>query len=206
VTLRITALALVFLAPGYSACGRGRNASLAARGASSTVSTADQRMSRAAPICPSFLTDGDTTAYNEPLSDALLGRGHEAAATESLTVATLGSPSERRAQYNTTYADTIVRLRYAGLEVGFYKEDDGREFLGGLTLTSPHCEVLPGVSVGASAASLSGLFGAPVNQSTVADSLLVQFQAGEPGPVGSYIDFVVLRDTIRAIHWQFGID
>jgi len=196
-------LALAVLAPGFSGCGRGNHASLAAGRASSK---ADEHASLSTPICPPFLTNGDTAAHNEPLSTALLSRGHEAGSTESVTVAILGPPSERRGEYNKTYADTIVRLRYAGLEVWFYKEDDGRQFLAGATLTTPHCEVLPGLSVGASAAILSRLFGAPTFQRTVADTLHLQFQAGDPGPVDSYINFVVLRDTIRTIQWQFGID
>ncbi len=203
-TLRIRRPALAILALVYSACGRGNHPSHAPSGASPTTSNAHEDTSLSGAICPVFLTKGDTAARSEPVSTALLSRGHGAGATESVTVAILGPPSERRTEHDKTYGDTIVRLRYAGLEVGFYK--DGAEILAGLTLTSPHCEVFPGLSVGASAASLSRLFGAPAFQHAVADSLILQFQAGEPGPVASYINFVVLRDTIRTIQWQFGID
>ena len=168
--------------------------------------TTRERSSSPLAICPGFLTKRVPLSDNTSIADALLSRGYGAGANESVTVTILGPPSERRAEYEETHADTIVRLRYTGLEVAFYKEVDGREFLGGLTLTNPHCDVLPGLSVGASAARLTRLFGAPTFRTAVADSLILQFQAGEPGPVDSYIFFVVRRDTIRAIGWQFGID
>ncbi len=204
-TLRFGLPAVAVLALVYSACGRTNYVPPATQGASSSIASADEHTSLSTPICPPFLASGDATPKNEPLGTALLSRGHEAGASESVTVAILGPPPERRAEHDTTYADTIVGLRYAGLEVEFYKSGD-RELLSGLTLTSPRCEVLPGLSVGASAGSLSRLFGAPTLQRTVADSLILQFQAGEPGPVDSYMVFVVLRDTIRTIRWQFGID
>ncbi len=205
-TVQIRLLVLAVFALPCSACGRGSRASLAAGGASSTTSLAHESTSLSPTICPAFLTQGDTAAHDEPTSTALLERGH-AAATESVTVAILGAPSERRTEYDKAHGDTVVTLRYAGLEVWFYKGSDGvSELLGGLTLASPHCEVLPGLSVGASAASLTRLFGSPAVQRTVADTLHLQFQAGDPGPVASYINFVVLRDTIRTIQWQFGID
>ena len=204
-TLRFGFPAVAVLSMVYSACGRTSHAPLATQGASSSIASADRQTSLSTPICPAFISKGDSTPHNEPLGTALLSRGHEAGATESVTVAILGPPLARRVEHDTTYADTIVRLRYAGLEVEFYKSAD-RELLSGLTLTSPHCEVYPGLSVGASARNLSQLFGAPTFERTVADSLILQFQAGEPGPVDSYIVFGVLQDTIRTIRWQFGID
>jgi len=205
VTLRLGLPAVAVLALVCSACGRTDHAPPATQGESSIIASADEHTSLPSPICPPFLANGDTTPDNKALGTALLSRGHEAGATEYVTVAILGPPPERRAEHDTIYADTIVHLRYAGLEVEFYKSAD-RELLSGLTLTSPHCEVLPGLSVGASPGSLSQLFGAPTLQRTIADSLILQFQAGEPGPVDSYLIFVVLRDTIRTIRWQFGID
>jgi hypothetical protein len=207
VTVSIRLLALVVLALVWSACRRGGNASPAAGGRSSTTSLVHESASDT--ICPTFLTKGETAARNESSGTALLRRGHKAGASESLTAAILGPPLERRASFDSL-RDTVVRLRYRGLQVVFYKNSDPadgvREFLAGLTLTSPHCEVVPGLSVGASAANLFRLFGAPTVQEAVGDSLRLQFQEGERGPVDSYMNFMVLRDTIRTIQWQFGVD
>jgi hypothetical protein len=103
--------------------------------------------------------------------------------------------------------DSIVRLRYPGLEIAFYKATDGgKELLGAVTLTSPGCELHPGLRVGASAAILRRLLGVPTVENNVADSTMMQYEASTEGPVYSYLNFMVLRDTIRAIEWQFGID
>jgi len=164
----------------------------------------------AGAVCPEFLTLGaGSRGRSAPPAAELLKRGLNAGDTEAATVALLGRPAERRVDTftnrHTPQTDSIVRLRYPGLEVAFYKTSEA-EFLGAVTLTSPGCEVLPGLSVGAPAAVLPKLLGAPAMDNVRGDSLIVQFELPDEAPVRSYLNVTALRDTIRVIQWQFGID
>jgi len=173
-------------------------------------SAAGSRLLASSGICPAFLTTRTPWAAKTSIAEALFSRGYEAGDRESVTVARLGPPSGRRAEtvnsLQSAAVDSIIRLRYPGLEVTFDKTTDGgKELLGAVTLTSRRCEVYPGLSVGASAITLRRVFGAPTVQSVVADSTIMQYEAVK-GPVYSYLNFTVVRDTIRVIQWQFGID
>ena len=100
-------------------------------------------------------------SFSAPATAELLRRGRKAGETEAATVALLGRPVERKVDTvtnrHTLQTDSIVRLRYSGLEVAFYKTN-GAELLGAVTLTSPRCEVLPGLAVGCAGCGLTQAF------------------------------------------------
>jgi hypothetical protein len=162
-------------------------------------------------FCPAFLTARDSSEAKMPIALALLNRGYNVGANESAAVTLLGRPAERQVDTVTNrygpLTDSIINLRYSGLEVSFYKSvDTGRELLGAITLTSPACRVYPGLRVGAPAAVLRRLFGRPTFEADRGDTTVVQYEASTEGPVYSYLNFRIRLDTIRAIQWQFGID
>jgi hypothetical protein len=172
---------------------------------------APARAASSGPRCPAVLAETDTAAGTAAAGAALLDRGRRLGGTESATVALLGPQPERQVDTVTNrydgQVDSIVRLRYPGLEVAFYKVTaGGAEILGAVTLSSAGCEVLPGLGVGAAATILPTLFGPPVFRQAKADTLILQFAADSDAAPKSYLNFAVVHGTIRHIQWQFDID
>ena len=178
----------------------------ASRGAPASDSTSAVSRPRESP-CSQFLL---APAATQPAAD-LLARARRGGTTERETTDLYGPPLSREASTVTNIhsgtTDSLIQLHYAGLDIGFYKiMQDGRELLRLVTLTDSACVLLPGLRVGAHARVLGRIFGrAAFRQVLMNDSVVVQVDL-VGGEVPDYLDFVLVRDTIRVIEWRFGLD
>jgi hypothetical protein len=179
-------------------------------GASNVGSVPDTTSAIARPhesLCSRFLL---ARAGNQPAAD-LLARARRGGKTERETAYRFGPPLSREAASVTNIhshrTDSLIGLHYPGLDFGFYKVMEGhRELLRLVTLTDSACVLLPGLKVGAPARILDRLFGrAAFRQVLGNDSVVVQVDLAR-AEVPDYLDFVLVRDTIRVIEWRFGLD
>jgi hypothetical protein len=195
------AISLVAALIGGTACR-----SDASHGASAPDSTRASSPPRESP-CSQFLL---ARAATQPAAD-LLARARRGGTTERETTELFGTPLSREASTVTNIhsggTDSLIQLHYTGLDIGFYKiMQDRRELLRLVTLTDSACVLLPGLRVGAPAHVLDRIFGrAAFRQVLVNDSVVVQVDL-VGGEVPDYLDFVLVRDTIRVIEWRFGLD
>lgn len=178
----------------------------ASHGGSSPDSTSASSRPRESP-CAQFLL---AQAATQPAAD-LFARARRGGTTERETTERFGPPLSREAitvtNTHSGRTDSLIELHYAGLDFGFYKiMQDRRELLRLLTLTDSACVLLPGLRVGGHARVLGRIFGRAVfRQALVNDSVVVQVDL-VGGEVPDYLDFVLVRDTIRVIEWRFGLD
>jgi hypothetical protein len=178
----------------------------ASHGASAPDSTSVTSRPREAP-CSRFLL---APAATQPAAD-LFARARRGGTTERETTDLFGPPLDRASEtvsnVHSSRTDSLTRLRYPGLEFGFYKiVQDHRELLRMVTLTDSTCELLPGLRVGARGRVLDRIFGrAAFRQVLVNDSVVVQIDL-VGGEVPDFLDFILVRDTIRVIEWRFGLD